>query len=147
MTSEQMPAGEDARPVEPAATVLRDLWTRAGGDPAALERAALTGADPVLPTDFRIGTAATAVIAAGALAAAELWRLRTGRKQTVSVDARAAVAAFRSERFLRVDGRPPPDVRGAIFGFYRTRDGRWIQIHSALPHHRERILAFLGCEE
>ena len=130
-----------------AVAALDRLWTQAGGDPAALPRVTLTGADPVLPTDFQIGTAAAAVIAAGALAATELWRLRTGRAQTVSVDTRAAVAAFRSERFLRVDGQLPPDVRGGIFGFYRTRDDRWMQIHGALPHHREGILRFLGCEE
>jgi crotonobetainyl-CoA:carnitine CoA-transferase CaiB-like acyl-CoA transferase len=60
---------------------------------------------------------------------------------------RAAVAAFLSERFLRVDGQLPPDARGPIFGFYRTADGRWIQLHGAMSHHREGILKILGCEE
>jgi crotonobetainyl-CoA:carnitine CoA-transferase CaiB-like acyl-CoA transferase len=86
------------------------------------------------------------VIAATALAATELWRLRTGRGQSVAVDMRAAVAAFRSERFLRVNGQVPPDVRGALFGFYRTGDGRWIQLHCAMPHHRDGIVGFLRCE-
>src|SRR5262245_9547088 len=130
-----------------AAAALAELWALAGADAAALDRVALTGADPVLPTDFKIGTAATAVIAAGGLAASELWRLRTGRAQQVSVDLRAAVAAFRSERYLQVDGQPPPDVRGEIFGFYPARDGRFIQIHGAMPHHRRAILGFLGAEE
>ena len=130
-----------------AAKALEELWGLAGGDASALERVALGGDDPVLPTDFRIATAASAVIAAGALAADELRRRRIGRGQQISVDARAAVAAFRSERYLRVDGQPPPDVRGAIFGFYRTGDDRWIQIHGAMPHHREAILRFLGAEE
>lgn len=127
------------------ANLLRDLWRQAGGEPGALERVTLTGADPVLPTDFMIGTAASAVLGASALAAAELWRLRTGRAQTVSVDARAAVAAFKSERFLHVDGRPVADVRGPIFGFYPTADGRFIQLHVAMPHHLEGALRFLGC--
>lgn len=129
-----------------ASAAFEQLWTQAGGDPAALERATLTGADPILPTDFKIGTAASAVIAATALAATELWGLGTGRRQSVSVDLRAAVAAFRSERYLRVDGQVPPDPRGGIFGFYRTGDGRWVQLHGALPHHREGIVTFLGCE-
>ena len=129
-----------------ASVALEQLWARAAGDPAALERIGLTGADPVLPTDFKIGTAASAVIAAAALAAAELWRLRAGRGQSVGVDVRAAVAAFRSERYLRVDGQLPPDVRGALFGFYRAGDGRWIQLHCAMPHHRDGIVGFLGCE-
>ena len=129
-----------------ASIALEQLWTHAGGDPAALGRITLTGDDPMLPTDFKIGAAASAVIAATALAATELWRLRTGRGQSVAVDLRAAVAAFRSERYLRVDGQLPPDVRGPLFGFYRTGDGRWIQLHAAMPHHREGIVRFLGCD-
>ena len=90
---------------------LQKLWDLAGGDPAALDRVELTGADPILPTNFKIGTAASAVIAATALAATEIWRLRTGREQSVAVDLRAAVAAYSSslvfgERFgpLRLGG-------------------------------------------
>ena len=131
-------------------TAMRDeiarVWDAVGGDAAALERVDLTGADPILPTRFRIGTAASTVVAATALAATELWRLRTGRAQSVAVDMRAAVAAFRSERYLRVNGEAAPDVRGPIFGFYRTHDGRFIQLHTAMPHHLRGLLAFLGCE-
>lgn len=128
-----------------AVSALEGLWKDAGGDPAALAGVTIRGSDPVLPTGFAIGTAASAVIAAAALAAAGLWRLRTGRGQTVSVDHRAAVAAFRSERFLCVDGQPPPDVRGPIFGFYPTADRRFVQLHVAMPHHLEGALRFLGC--
>lgn len=128
-----------------ARLALGELWRLAGGEPAALDRIELTGADPILPTNFKIGTAASAVIGATALAAAELWRLRTGKVQSVTVNMRAAVGAFRSEHHLRVDGQPPPDVRGDLFGFYRTGDARWIQLHSAMPHHQERLVSFLGC--
>ncbi len=131
---------------EDAPVALAQLWAQTGGDPVALERISFTGADPMLPTDFKIGTAASAVIGATALAATELWRLRTGRGQSVALDMRAAVAAFRSERYLRVDGQPAPDVRGALFGFYRAGDGRWIQLHCAMPHHRDGIVGFLGGE-
>lgn len=129
-----------------ARAALEDLWRRAGGEPGALERVTLAGADPILPTDFKIGTAASATIAAGALAAAEIWRLRTGREQAVSVDLRAAVAAFRSERYQRLETDPSLDRRDPVFGFYRAGDGRFIQIHSNLPHHREGALKLLGCE-
>src|SRR3989442_4168949 len=129
-----------------ATGALAQLWSQVGGDPAALDRARLTGADPMLPTNSKIGPAASAVMGATALAGAELGRLRTGRAQSVAVDMRAAIAAFRSERYLRVDGQPPPEHRGAIFGFYRAGDGRFIQLHGAMPHHREGIVKLLGCE-
>jgi len=132
-------------PIDPVAA-LETLWSLARGEPAALERATLTGADPILPTDFKIGTAASAVIAAGALAASEIWRLRTGRGQAVAVDLRAAVAAFRSERYLRADSQPDLHRRDPLFGFYQAGDGRWIQIHSNMPHHRDGALRLLGCE-
>jgi crotonobetainyl-CoA:carnitine CoA-transferase CaiB-like acyl-CoA transferase len=130
-----------------AFSALERLWGLAGCEPAALERVTLTGADPILATDFKIGTAASAVIAAGALAASEIWRLRTGRSQTVAVDLRAAVAAFRSERYLRAESVPGLDRRDPLFGFYQAGDGRWIQIHSNLPHHHEGALKVLGCED
>jgi crotonobetainyl-CoA:carnitine CoA-transferase CaiB-like acyl-CoA transferase len=126
---------------------LERIWTAAGCQAAALERVTVAGADPVLPTDFKIGTAATAVIAATALAASEVWRLRTGRAQSVAVDMRAAIAAFRSERYLRVNGGPAPDHRSPLFGFYLTGDARWVQIHANLPHHQAGHVKFLGCEE
>jgi len=128
-----------------AATALGEIWQSVGGAPEALARVTLTGADPILPTGFKIGTAAAAVIGATGLAATELWRQRTGRAQTVAVDLRAAVAAFRSERYLRVNGEPPQE-RDPIFGFYRTADARWIQIHSNFPHHRAGVVKLLGCE-
>jgi crotonobetainyl-CoA:carnitine CoA-transferase CaiB-like acyl-CoA transferase len=133
--------------METSQSALEHLWSLAGGEAGAPARVALAGADPVLPTGVRIGTAATAVIAATALAATEVWRLRTGRTQAVAVDMRAAVAAFRSERYLRVDGGPAPDRASPLFGFYPTAGGRWAQIHANLPHHHAGHVKFLACEE
>ena len=130
-----------------ATRALTALWSQAAGDPEALPRATLTGTDPALPSDFKIGTAASAVVAATALAATEIERVRGRHPQAVRVDLRAAVAAFKSERFVLVDGRPPADPRGEIFGFHRTGDGRFIQLHGALPHHRDGIRAVLDCED
>jgi crotonobetainyl-CoA:carnitine CoA-transferase CaiB-like acyl-CoA transferase len=121
------------------------LWALAGAAPAALERLTITGEDPVLPGRFKVGAVAAASIAAAGLAAAELWRLRTGRAQQVAVEMRAAAAAFRSERYLRVDGRLAGEVRGPITGLYRGAHGRWIRLHCNFPHHEQGVLRVLGC--
>ena len=125
--------------------VLSDIWRAAGHPEAALAAVDLTGNEPVLPSSFRVGTAAQATIAAAALAASELWRLRTGRFQGVSVDMRSAAIEFRSERYLRVDGKPPSEYHEPIAGLYRCGDGRWARLHTNLPHHRDGVLALLGC--
>jgi len=131
----------------PASTdVHAALWRGAGLDEAALRDIGFTGAEPVLPSSFAVGTAAQATIGAAALAAAELWRLRSGRRQHVSVDMRAAAMEFRSERYLRVDGKVPKDYFDAIAGLYRCGDGRWVRLHTNLPHHCSGLLKLLGCD-
>jgi crotonobetainyl-CoA:carnitine CoA-transferase CaiB-like acyl-CoA transferase len=126
--------------------VLAGLWRAAGQDEAALDNIELSGAEPVLPSSFAVGTAAQETIAAAALAAGELWRLRTGRRQRVSVDMRAAAIEFRSERYLRVNGKVPDEYHDDIAGLYRCGDGRWVRLHTNLPHHCSGLLALLGCE-
>jgi hypothetical protein len=123
---------------------LAEIWRAAGHSEAALEAIDLTGAEPVLPSSFPVGSAAQATIAAAAMAAGEVWRLRTGRRQRVSVDIRSAAIEFRSERYLRVDGRPPVEHHDEIAGLYRCGDGRWVRLHTNLPHHRDGVLAMLG---
>ncbi|AOJ01171.1 carnitine dehydratase [Burkholderia mayonis] len=124
---------------------LTHLWHLAGGDPAALERVDLDGDDPCLPSVHRVGTLAAASIAAAGLAAAECDRVRTERAQRVRVSVRHALAAFRSERYLRVDGRAPPEPRHPVTGFYETRAARWIQLHANFPHHWQGVLDVFGC--
>jgi len=123
---------------------LKHLWTVAGCDPVALHAVSLSGTDPGLPSVHRVGALATATIAATGLAAAEFRRLRSGARQHVSVQMRHALAAFRSERYLRIDDAPPP-LRDPVTGFYETGDGRWIQLHTNFAHHLQGVLRVLGC--
>jgi crotonobetainyl-CoA:carnitine CoA-transferase CaiB-like acyl-CoA transferase len=110
-----------------------------------LDRIEVKGSDPILPSPFKVGEVAAATIGATALAADDLWRLRAGRTQQIRVDTRTAAMAFRSERHLRIDGKPPPPLWDDIAGFHATGDGRWIQLHTNFPHHRERALGVLDC--
>ena len=129
----------DAKPA------LAGLLRAAGLGDTALDDVTLTGGEPVLPSSFAVGTAAQATIAASALAAAEIWRQRTGRRQRVSVDMRHAAIEFRSERYLRIDGKPYEEYHDPIAGLYRCGDGRWVRLHTNLPHHCSGLLALLKC--
>ncbi|MDE2378692.1 CoA transferase [Bradyrhizobium sp.] len=128
------------------AAILGDVWTSVGGDVAALDRVRLTGEEPQLPSSFRVAAAAQVSVAAAGLAAAEIWRLRSGEAQDVSVDMRHAAAECRSERYLRVDDRPPPPAWDVIAGVYRTGDGRFVRCHTNFPHHRDAVCRVLACK-
>ena len=116
------------------------LWAGLGHEAAALAHVDLTGSEPVLPSSFAVGTAMQASVAASALAAAEIWRARTGKAQRVAVDMRAAGIASRSERYLTVDGGPAPELWDKIAGAYQCGDGRYVRLHTNFPHHRDGVL-------
>ena len=129
-----------------AEAVLSDLWKLAGGDRSAIDRVDLDGAEPALPSSFRVGLAAQTTIAAAGLAAAELHRARGGPAQRVAVAMRHAAAEFLSERYFRLDGGPAAELWDRIAGTYQCGDGRWVRIHTNFPHHRDGILDILDCD-
>jgi crotonobetainyl-CoA:carnitine CoA-transferase CaiB-like acyl-CoA transferase len=126
--------------------ILADLWTLAGGDMAALDAVTLTGEEPQLPSSFRVAAAAQTSIAAAGLAAAHVWKLRSGQDQKIVVDMRHAVVECRSERYLRLDGNPPPPAWDAIAGVYKTRGQRFVRLHTNFPHHRDAVCRVLNCK-
>src|SRR3954449_12002685 len=126
--------------------ILADLWTSVGGDPAALAAVTLTGDEAQLPSSFRVAAAAQVSVAATGLAAAEIWKLRSGQTQHIAVDMRHAVVECRSERYLRVDGKPPPPAWDAIAGIYKSRDQRFVRLHTNFPHHRAAVCNVLNCQ-
>ncbi len=125
--------------------ILSDIWTSAGGEASALDALTLTGDEPQLPSSFRVAAAAQVSVAATGLAAAEIWKMRSGEAQDVAVDMRHAVVECRSERYLRVDGKPPPPAWDAIAGVYKTRDG-FVRLHTNFPHHRDAVCKVLNCK-
>jgi len=125
--------------------ILSDIWTSAGGDPSALDTVTLTGEEPQLPSSFRVAAAAQASVVVTGLAAAHVWKLRSGQSQDVAVDMRHAVVECRSERYLRVDGKPPPPTWDVIAGIYQTRDQRFVRLHTNFRHHRDAVCKVLTC--
>ncbi len=127
---------------------LQQLWQAAGLDGAALQRASLTGAEPVLASSFAVGTAAQASIAAAALAAVELGRQRNGVEQQAAVDMRHA--ALECCTHFLLDGRAPP-LWDKLSGLYPCGGDEgsagWVRIHTNFAHHRDGALRLLGLPE
>src|SRR5713101_4859378 len=105
------------------------------------------GADPVLPTPFRIGETSAAALAATGLAAADLWELRSGRRQQVAVDLRQATASLRSGHYLKMENTDVSRERNPVMGMYPAKNGRWSYVHANFPNHRAAALKVLGVAE
>ncbi len=128
------------------AEILASLWRQAGLPPTAMPAVALTGAEPALPSSFRVGAAAQATVAASGAAAAAIWQRRSGQAQQVSVEMRHAAVEFHSEHYLKLTGHQAADPWDSIAGTYTCGDGRVVRLHTNFPHHRAGILKLLGCE-
>ncbi|MCC7484535.1 MAG: CoA transferase [Burkholderiales bacterium] len=102
------------------------------------------GADPVLPTPFRLAETGAAALAAVGLAVSDLWALRTRRRQAIGVDARRATASLRSGTYLVLEGAPVDFGQDPLMAIYPAKDGRWSYIHANFPNHRAAALKVLG---
>jgi crotonobetainyl-CoA:carnitine CoA-transferase CaiB-like acyl-CoA transferase len=127
---------------------LRTILPIAGWPAERADTVEITGGtDPVLPTPFRIGAAGTATLAATGLAVADLWEMRTGRRQNVAVDLRHATASLRSGHYMKLGDGEVSTRRNSIMGVYPTKDGRWSYLHCNFPNHRAAALSVLGVQE
>jgi crotonobetainyl-CoA:carnitine CoA-transferase CaiB-like acyl-CoA transferase len=127
-----------------ATASLKELVALAGLPPTAADAAEIAGDDPVFATRYKIVAPGAAVIAATGLAAAELWKLKTGRQQHVRVKGRMAAAAMRASRYLKINGEHPPEDPEKITGFYQLKDGRWIYLHCNFFNLRDINLKVAG---
>jgi crotonobetainyl-CoA:carnitine CoA-transferase CaiB-like acyl-CoA transferase len=127
---------------------LRSILPAVGLSPDRANEVDISGgSDPVLPTPFRIGTAGAATLAATGLAAADLWELRTGRRQSISVPFRHATASLRSGHYMKLGDGEVSHRRHSVMGVYPTKDRRWSYIHANFPNHRAAALGVLGVPE
>lgn len=125
--------------------LMHDVLKLAGRMPRVDDDVRFTSGDPVFPTPFAIGSAGAAALGAIGVAASDLWRLRTGRGQTVAVDLRAAAASLRSNTYVLRDGQKPVSW-DPLAGHYATSDGRHMFLHTNHPHHRAGALRVAGAQ-
>lgn len=110
------------------------------------DRLTITGGDdPVFVTPWKVGVAGTAALGAVGLAVSDLWRLKTGKPQSVTVGVAAATASLRSNTYVLRNGKRPVSW-DPLSGHYPTRDGRHMFIHTNHPHHRAGALRIAGAE-
>ncbi|WP_337189124.1 CoA transferase [Phenylobacterium sp.] len=110
----------------------------------------IAGEDPVLQSRLRLGRAATVAMGAHAAGVASIWRMRTGRRQTVGLSVREAANALNAGAFVRQGGYPAMSRQAMsepVSGVFRAGDGRWILLSgpASAPRLRNGLLELLDC--
>lgn len=100
--------------------------------------------DLCLPSVFRVGEFAAWAVSAAHTQAAAFFATRNGlpAMPQVTVGVREAAVAFRSERYLRVDGEAAFEW-APLSGDYQAADG-WVRLHCNFEHHAEIACRVLG---
>jgi len=123
--------------------MLAQVWQALGGDPGLLALVTARG-DVGLPSPLAVGDLALGAVGAQRLAAAEL-SAGDGQAVPVELDARHIGIAFRSERYLRLDGVPGGAGFAPLSRFVRTADG-WLRLHANYAQHLAAIERVLGAD-
>jgi crotonobetainyl-CoA:carnitine CoA-transferase CaiB-like acyl-CoA transferase len=121
--------------------IVAAVWRETTATAFDRSRLRLTEIVHVLPSIYRVGACATASVALVGLAADALARSLGEPGHVTSVDQREAALSFRSEAYLRIDGKAP-NLWAPLSGAYRTADG-WVRLHANYARHAQAIAAAL----
>ena len=119
------------------------------------DEVSVTGSDPVLNTHFRLAATASAAISGIGVAVNDLWELKTGRRQSIAIDAAAATAALKSKNYFQAKNTNgvfenvtdiSHEANRGLTGIFQTKDGRWLLPHFGLDHLRRRMLDLLQAD-
>ncbi len=116
---------------------------------AKADSVVIDGYDPVLPTSFHIGEAASLALAEAADAAAGLSRQAGGTPGTVRTSAVDGACAIISFAVQRIDGEviPRTNQSNPFVRPYRCGDGRWVYLHGGFPHLAAGLADLLGVSD
>ena len=121
-------------------TLVSSLLSTAGLPQSSIDHLRLSGSAPLLASSFKVGEAARATIAAAALAANEVGKIRSLDPSFISVDMHDAERECTGH--FQIDG-VTPNAWAPLSGLYRCKDGH-VRIHANFEHHRDGVLRILG---
>jgi hypothetical protein len=116
---------------------------------------AFEGADPIIASPLPLATMAGVALMAKAVAAADIWRYRTGQSQDLSVKLGQVLhrlCPFYDHKWELLNGYAlgtPQDPTNPFMPsfMYPSRDGRLMQFTNIYPKTKTAALAFLRCND
>lgn len=114
-----------------------------------------TGKDPIISSPLPLATMAGVSLMAKAIAVADIWRMRTGQSQNLSINLGQVLhrlCPFYDRKWELLNGCPPgtpEDLKKPFMPscMYETLDNRRIQLVNPYPKSKAETLKLLGCHE
>ena len=105
------------------------------------------GMDPIRATVMKVGSASAIVAAANAVAAAIIWKMRSGEGQDIHVDLRKAYTIQSAWQDILVDCTllngvsvmVDPNQYGTGLAFLPTKDNRWVMMCAPYPSQQRKV--------
>lgn len=142
--------GAGNRPIREALEELLEIRGLPSPHP---DEVAVEGRDPFFRVPFHLGESTTAILGAIGIAVNDLWEMRVGRRQRVSVSLKHAAATLRTVDYTRqrngegvFETIPIPSDMAYMLTVtqpWKTQDGGWFLPHFNLPHLGKRVLNVL----
>jgi len=135
--------------------ILQSVLAGVGLDTGACTSVDFEGKDPILKSPWPLATMGGVALMSKAVAAADLWHVRTGEKQTLKLDLRKVphrLCPFYDAKWELLNGYAPGLPHDPANPFWPTRmhptrDGRWIQLFNVYPKAKHQALAVLNCAD
>ena len=105
------------------------------------------GMDPIRPTVLKVGSASAIVAAANAVAAAIMWKMRSGESQDIHVDLRKAYTIQSAWQDILADCTLlngvsmmlDPNQYGPSLSILNTKDNRWVLMGAPYPSQQRKV--------
>ncbi|MGL4655567.1 MAG: CoA transferase [Sarcina sp.] len=112
------------------------------------------GVDPIVESPLRLATCASIGLAVKAVAVANIWKLRGGKGQDISIDLRKSLrrlSPFVEGKWEKLNGfapwRPSDPFNPFLFDFYKTKDNKFVMPLNPYPGIKSATLQLLGCDD
>lgn len=132
--------------------IYRDLMKCVNRPEVADGEISVVDTHPVTQTLFQVDQVATACYMANATLLNDIWELRTGKRQKITIDQGHAALSLVSFMLVAQNDHPIgyPDRHRTwpsypVMDSYKTRDGRRVYIDGVYPHLRDGLLDLLNC--
>jgi crotonobetainyl-CoA:carnitine CoA-transferase CaiB-like acyl-CoA transferase len=110
------------------------------------------GMDPIRPTVMKVGSASAIVAAANAVAAAIIWKMRSGEGQDIHVDLRKAYTIQSAWQDILIDCTLlngvsmmlDPNQYGPALSILNTKDNRWVLLAAPYPSQQRKVSRLLN---